>query len=191
MPPRKKPVSRKKTTPKPLPHYLPYRYITPRPQTPLHPGTPLPPSKKTVLERSENIARKIKPYLAVAAVLLSAYAAGKQIYGIGKNTVWLGKKIKGYKPTDYTNALVRNKPQELKYIYSNVRRQLDRGNIPNKHKQEAFSILNMIDHRLASKNSKKNNNNNLSKRIERLKHSNTNNPFELPNVPKSTINHKK
>ena len=87
--------------------------------------------------------------------------------------------------------MVRNKPQELKYIYSNVRRQLDRGNIPNKHKQEAFSILNMIDHRLASKNSKKNNNNNLSKRIERLKHSNTNNPFELPNVPKPTINHKK
>ena len=95
MPPRKKPTSRKpKRVMKPsTPIYV--RYSTPRPRT------PLPPPKKTLLERSQNITQKIKPYLAVAAILLTVYATGKQIYGVGKNVAWGWKR---FRPVDVSTA---------------------------------------------------------------------------------------
>ena len=134
MPPRKNPVSRKKkTTPRVVPHYLPYRYITP-----LRPQTPLPPPKKTLLEKSQNVIQKIKPYVAIVTFLIGTYIAAKQLYGIGKNASWLSKKIR---PADVSKVNDIIAKRGGRFELEQERRRIQKDIDTNAFKKSNYPIL--------------------------------------------------
>ena len=165
MPPRKKPTSRKpKRVMKPsTPMYV--QYPTPRPRT------PLPPPKKTLLERSQNVVGKIKPYVAIVTFLIGTYIAAKQLYGIGKNASWLSKKIRPADVSRVNNIIAKRGGRfELEQERKRIQKDIE----TNAFKKSNYPILtNAIrridqgirDHNLRQEITKENRKKNLRKEM--------------------------
>ena len=116
LPPRKKPTSRKPKRVMKLSTPVYVRYPTPRPRT------LLPPPKKTLLERSQNITRKIVPYLALITLLLTMYDRGKKLQGVGKNIAWGWKRLR---PVDVSKVEKLLQGNHHRYEYDEMIRELN------------------------------------------------------------------
>ena len=164
MPPRKKPTSRK-----------PKRVM--KPSTPIYVQypTPLPPTKKTLLERSQNVVGKIKPYVAIVSFLIATYITGKQLYGIGKDASWLSKKIR---PADVSRVNDIIAKGGGRFEIERERRRIQKDIETNAFKKSNYPILTnavrrldeaLRDHNLRQEITKENRKKNLRKEINNNK----------------------